>query len=90
MKKTKVKTNKRIYLDIWILDISKRLLYDTALQGRAKLCYMDNDKFVIYIKTEGIADDVGKWLGTSNYSKNDSRLLLMGWNEKNSVFLKMN
>ena len=54
-------------------------------QDRAKLCYMDTDSFVIHIKTEDfyedIADDVKKWFDTSNYSKDDNRLLLIGWNE---------
>ena len=50
-------------------------------QDRAKLCYMDTDSFGIHIKTEDVADDVKKWFDTSNYSKDDSRLLLIGWNE---------
>ena len=54
-------------------------------QDRAKLCYMDTDSFVIHTKTEDfyeeIADDVKKWFDTSNYSKDDDRLLLIGWNE---------
>ena len=55
-------------------------------QGRAKLCYMDTDSFVIHIKTkdfyEDIGDDVEKWFHTSNYNKDDNRLLLIGWNKK--------
>ena len=55
-------------------------------QERAKLCYMDTDSFVVYIKTadfyEDIADDVEKWFDTSNYSKDDNRLFPIGWNEK--------
>ena len=46
-------------------------------QDRAKLCYMDTDSFVIYIKTEDfyedIAENVEKWFDTSNYSKDDNR-----------------
>ena len=59
MKKTKVKMNKPIYLGMSILDISKTLMYEfwydyikPKYQDRAKLCYMDTDSFVIYIKTE--------------------------------------
>ena len=56
-------------------------------QGRANLCYMDTDSFVIHIKTEDfyedIADDVEKWFDTSNYSKDDNRPLLIDRNEKN-------
>ena len=57
--KTKVKMNKPIYLGMSILDISKTLMYEfwydyikPKYQDRAKLCYMDTDSFVIYIKTE--------------------------------------
>ena len=43
----------------------------TLNQDKAKLCYMDTDSFVIYIKTEDfhkdIANDVKKWFDTSNY-----------------------
>ena len=46
---------------------------------------MDTDSFVIYIETEDfyrdIADNVKKWFDTSNYSKDDNRLLLIGWNK---------
>ena len=93
MKKTKVKMNKPIYLGMSILDISKTLMYEfwydyikPKYQDRAKLCYMDTDSFVIHIKTEDfyedIADEVEKWFDTSNYSKDDNRPLLIGWNEK--------
>ena len=93
MKKTKVKINKPIYLGMSILDISKTLMYENwhdyikpKCQDRAKLCYMDTGSNVIHIKTEDfykdIADDIAKWYDTSNYSKDDNRPLLIGWNEK--------
>ena len=93
MKKTKVKTNKPIYLGMSILDISKTLMYEfwydyikPKYQDKAKLRYMDSDSFVIYIKTEDfykdVANDVKKWFGTWNYSKDDNRPLPTGWNEK--------
>ena len=98
-KKTKVKRNKSIYLGMSILDISKTLMcelwYDyikPKYQGKAKLCYMDTDSFVIYIQTEdfykNIANDVKKWFDTSNYSKDDNRLLPIGSNEKIIDLLK--
>ena len=98
-KKTKVKRNKSIYLGMSILDISKTLVcelwYDyikPKYQGKAKLCYMDTDSFVIYIQTEdfykNIANDVKKWFDTSNYSKDDNRLLPIGSNEKIIDLLK--
>ena len=55
MKKTKVKLNKPVYLGMSILDISKTMYefrYDYVkpkYKGKAKLCYMDTDSFVINI-----------------------------------------
>ena len=47
---------------------------------------MDVDNFLIHIKTEDlykeIANNVEKWFDTSNYSKDDNRLLPVGWNKK--------
>ena len=47
---------------------------------------MVTDSFVICIKTEDlyedIADDVEKWFEISNYSKDDNRLLPIGWNKE--------
>ena len=93
MKKTKVKINKPIYLGMSILGISITHMYEfwfdyikPKYQGRAKLCYMDTDSFVIHIKTEDfyedIPDDVEKWFDTSNYSKDDNKPLPLGWNIK--------
>ena len=99
MKKTKVKMNKSIYLDMLTLDISKALMYDfwygyTKLkyQDNAKLCYIDTDSFIIYIKTEDfyedIADDVEKWFDTSNYDDDVDRPLLKGMNKKVNGLVK--
>ena len=53
---------------------------------RAKLCYMDTDSFVIYIKTKDfykdVANDVKRWFDTSNYDKIDERPLPIGKNKK--------
>ena len=66
MKKTKVKTNKPIYLGISILDISKTLMYEFGYDyiklkygDRAKLCYMGTDSFIIHIITEDFYEDIG-------------------------------
>ena len=93
MKITKVKMIKPIYLGMSILDISKTLMYEfwydyikPRYQDRAQLCYMDTDSFVFHITTENfyedIVDDVEKWFDTLNYSKDDNRWPLIGWNEK--------
>ena len=69
MRKTDVRMNKPIYLGQAILDLSKTLMlefwYDYIVPkygDKAKLCYMDTDSFVMYIKTEDfyrdISDDV--------------------------------
>ena len=54
--------------------------------GKARLCYMDTDIFVIHIKTEDfckdINNDVERWFDTSNYDKNDNRPLPIGKNKK--------
>ena len=93
MKKTEVKMNKPIYLDMSTLDISKKLMYEfwynyikQKYGDKAKLCYMDTDSFVIYIKTEefykDVASDVERWFDKSNYDENDERPLPIGKNKK--------
>ena len=93
MKKTEVKMNKPIYLGQAILDISKTLMYEfwydylkPKYGDKVKLCYMDTDSFVIYVKTEDfykdIANDVDKWFETSNYDEKDERPLPIGINKK--------
>ena len=61
MKKTKVKMNKPVYLDI--LDISKTLMQESWYEYikpkyKEKLCYMDTDSFVIDIFTEDFFEDI--------------------------------
>ena len=86
MKKVEVKMNKPIYLGQAILDISKTLMYEfwydyiePKYKEKTRLCYMDTDSFVIYIKTEDfykdIAGDVERWFDTSNYDEKDERPL---------------
>ena len=59
MKKIKVKMNKPLYLGFSILEFSGALMYEfwydyikPKHQNNAKLCFMDTDSFIIYIKTE--------------------------------------
>ena len=101
MKKARVKMSKPLYLGMSILDISKTLMYSfwydyvkPKYGDRAKLCYKNNNSFVIYIKTEDffedISDDVKIWFDTSNDDKNDKRRLPIGKNKKVPDLLKMN
>ena len=89
MKKTKVKMNKPIYLDLSILDISKTLMYEFWYEyfqpkygDRAELCYTDIDSFIIHITTEDffedISNDVEAWYDKSNHDENDKRPLPIG------------
>ena len=65
--------NNPVYLGLLILEISKTLMYEfwcdyikPKYQINAKLCYIDTNSFIIYIKTEDfyedIADDVKRSL----------------------------
>ena len=79
MKKARVVMDKLIYLGLAVIDISKILMYEfwydyikQKYRDKARLCYMDTDSFVIYIKIEDfykdIADDVG--FKDDDYDKN--------------------
>ena len=89
MEKTEVKMNRPIYLCQAILDITKILIYEfwydyikLKYEDKARLCYMDTDSLITYIKTEDfykdIANDVEEQFDTSNYDKNDERPLPIG------------
>ena len=91
MKKTKVKMNKPVHLDVSILDISKTFMYDfwydyvkPKHKDKAKLCYMDTDSLIIYIKTEDFMKILWmmlkKWFDTLNYDVD--RPLLKDMNKK--------
>ena len=93
--------NKPLYLGMSILDISKTLMqefwYDyikPKYQDKAKLCYIDTDSFIIYVKTEDfykdIANDVEKWFDTSNYDENDKIPLPIAKIKKKIFFSRMN
>ena len=97
MKKTKVKTNKLIYLGLSILEISKTLLHEfwydymkPKYANNVKLCYTDTDSFIINIKTNDfyvdIASDVENRFDTSNYEV--KRPLPVGKNKKVICLMK--
>ena len=85
--------NKPLYLGASELDISKTLMYKfwydylkPKYEDKIKLCYLDTDSFIIYIKTEDFFEDISnyveKWFDTSNYNKNDERPLPIRNNKK--------
>ena len=93
MKKIEVKINKPIYLGQAVLDLSKTLVFEfwydylKPMYGdKIIFCYTDTDSFIMHIKTDyfykDISADVDKWFDTSNYDKNDNRLLEIGKNKK--------
>ena len=65
MKKTKLKMNKPIYLELSILEISKILMYEfwydymkPKYNDNVRLCYMDMDSFIMNIKTNDFCKDI--------------------------------
>ena len=57
MKKAQILLNKPVYLGLSVLELSKILMYEfwydyvKPKYEKAKLCYMDTDNFIVYIKT---------------------------------------
>ena len=63
--KNKRKMSKPVYIGLSILVISKTLMYEfwydyikPKYQTNGKLCYMDADSFIIYIKSEDFYEDI--------------------------------
>ena len=93
MRKTEVRINKPIYLGQAILDLSETLMYvfwydyiKLKFGDKVRLCYMDTESFVMYIKTEDfykhISNDIERWFDASNVNKSDNRSLETGKNKK--------
>ena len=91
MKKKEILMNKPVYLGLSILELSKISMYEFWYDyaklkhgEKAKLCYMDTDSFIVYIKTDDIykdiAEDVETRFDTSNYKL--KRPLPKGKNKK--------
>ena len=70
--------NKLVYLGLSILELSNILMYEFWYNyvkpkngENVKLCYMNTDSFIVYIKTDDnykdIAEDVETRFDTSNY-----------------------
>ena len=59
--------NKKVYLGLPVLELSKIELYEIFYHyvkpkygENGKLCYMDTDSFIAYIKAEDIYADISK------------------------------
>ena len=71
--------NEPVYLVLSILELSKIITYEFWLdyvkpkyREKAKLCYMDIESFIVYIKTDDIYRDITedvetRFFDTSNY-----------------------
>ena len=93
--------NKFVYLDMPILDVSKKLMYEfwqnyvkAKYQDKAKLCYMDSDNFVIHIKTDNFYEQIDNYVGNGLTHLTMMRMikdhLQQVRTKKQLVFLKMN
>ena len=78
IRKTHILMNKSLYLGLPTLDLSKTLMYEfwydyvkLKYREKTKLCYMDTNSFIIYIKTDDIykenTEDVETRFDISNY-----------------------
>ena len=78
MKKTEILLSKPFHLGFLILELSKILIYEfwydygkLKYDEKVKLCFMDTDSFILYIKThdiyKDIAEDTETRFDTSNY-----------------------
>ena len=97
MKKTSVKMNKPIYLELAILSLSKIKMYEywydemkVKYDDRVRLCYMDTDSFIVHIKTEDFYEDVAKDVEKKHDTSNCTveRSLPMGMNKKVTGMMK--
>ena len=71
-KKTEILMNKPVCLGLSILELSKKLMYEfwydyakPKYGEKVKLCYIDTNNFIVYIKTDDIYKDIAEDLETS-------------------------
>ena len=74
MRKTQILTNKPVYLGLSILGLRKVVMCEfwhdylkPKFGGKAKLCCMDKNSFIVYIKINNIYKDIETKFDTSNY-----------------------
>ena len=71
MKKSQIYMNKLVCLGLSILELSKMLMYKFLYDyvkpkygEKEKLCYVDSDSFIVYIKTNYIHKDIAEVVET--------------------------
>ena len=80
-KKIRARINKPMYLCLSVLEVSKTLMHEFCYdyikpkyQKNEKLCYMDTDSFIFYIKSDNVFEDIAgnveKRFDNSNYEVN--------------------
>ena len=83
--------NKLVYLGLLILDLNKTAVHEfwydyikRKYGEKTKLCYVDIDSFIVYVKTKDIYKDIAEDVETRfvNSSYEIDRLLPTGKNEK--------
>ena len=86
MRKTQILMNNPVYLGLSILDLSKTVMYEfwynyvkPKYGENAKICCMDTDSFIVYVKTM-LKEDVETRFETPNFEV--TRSLPKGKNEK--------
>ena len=69
--------NKPVHLGLSILELSIILVYEfwydyvkLKYGEKAKLCYMDTETFIVYIKTEDVYKDIAEDVETRFYTSN--------------------
>ena len=97
MKKAGMIFNKPVYLGLQILEISTVLMYEfwynyvkPKYSKKAKLCCINTESFIVYLKTDNSDTDIAKdfetRFDTSNYELD--RSLLQGKDKKVIRFMK--
>ena len=91
MEKIEILMNRPVYLGPSKLELSNILMYEfwydytkPKYGENAKVCYMDTDSFIIYVKTDDIYKDTAEDVETRFYTSNFEldRLLPKGKNKK--------
>ena len=90
--KTQIFMNKAVYLGLSILEISIIVMYDLWYDyvkpkygEKAKLCHMDTDSFIVYIKIEVIYADVTKDVETRETRFDSSKYELDDHSQKKKI-----